>query len=163
VRLRAVARRCASPFQIPARAASGPAAVAPQSRVMKSRRLMGAYPKARITEDYNRSELGRWRASQQKRSPYDRFVSCTDTASSRSHVRFTPESGHGSVMTASAFDPQRPLAGSKSRTAAVLGPGPMGCKIASLFSLLLGAFPRLLRAQSLNPRGQHSCLICPNP
>src|SRR5215469_4528579 len=68
-------------------------AAAPQSRVMKSRRLMGAYPKARITEDYNRSELGRWRASQQKRSPDVRFGSEADKASSWSHVRFTPESG----------------------------------------------------------------------
>ena len=52
-----------------ARVAMGHDAAAPPSSVMKSRRLMGTYPKARITEDYNRSELGRWRASQQKRSP----------------------------------------------------------------------------------------------
>src|SRR5262245_10989878 len=52
-----------------ARATSGHAAVPPMS-VMKSRRLMGAYPKAK---DHGRSiaglGVGQWRASQQKGRP----------------------------------------------------------------------------------------------
>jgi hypothetical protein len=42
--------------------------------VMKSRRLMGAYPKAEITTDYSSFGVGRWRASQQK-TPHDRLGS----------------------------------------------------------------------------------------
>src|SRR5215468_4753350 len=64
-----------------ARAASGHAAAPPNS-VMKSRRLMGAYPKARSPTDYSRFGVDQWRASQQKRAPL-----CADMRELASVVR----------------------------------------------------------------------------
>src|SRR5438067_1451502 len=61
-----------------ARAASGHAAAAPPSNVMKSRRLMGLTPKAR---DHGLSISGlewQWRAMQQKRAPHVRLGSTGD-------------------------------------------------------------------------------------
>src|SRR5262245_653717 len=72
-----------------ARAASGQVAAVPQSSVMNSRRLMGAYPKAKITTDYSSSGVG---ASHQKKAPHDRLGSDSVVPRCRPHVRFgTPE------------------------------------------------------------------------
>jgi hypothetical protein len=80
-----------------ARAASGHTTAALPMSVMKSRRLMGAYPKAKITTDYSSFGVGRWRASQQKKRRMTAWGH-TRSIGDVGPVSGLPESGHGPAI-----------------------------------------------------------------